>query len=49
MWTTLIVAHKVQKKVFNFIKRSKEDFQKQISISESDLPVSKSVTHIPQR
>ena len=32
MWTILIVVQKVQKKVLNFIKRSKADFQKQVSI-----------------
>ena len=30
MWTILIVVHKVQKKVLNFIKRSKTGFQKHV-------------------
>ena len=36
-WTILIVVHNIQKKVLNFIKRSKVDFQEQVSISESGV------------
>ena len=36
MWKILIV---VQKKVWNFIKRSKVDFQKEVSVSGSGMPM----------
>ena len=39
MWTILIVVQKVQNKVFNFIKRSKADLQKQVSILRSGGPM----------
>ena len=39
MTTILIVLHKIQKKVLNLIKGSKADFQKQVSISGSDVPM----------
>ena len=39
MWTILIVVHKVQKKVLNF--GPKADFQKQLSISESGVPMTR--------
>ena len=39
MWSILIVAHKVRKKVLNFIKRSKADFQKHVSVSGSGVPL----------
>ena len=39
MWKILIVLHKVQKKVLNFIKMSKVDFQKEVSVSGSGVPM----------
>ena len=39
MWTILIVVQKVQKKALNFIKRSKADFHKQVSILGSGGPM----------
>ena len=43
MWTILLVVHKVRKKVLNFIKSSKTDFQRQVSLSENGAPVIQNV------
>ena len=43
MWTILLVVHKVQKKVLNFIKSSKTDFQRQVSLSENGAPMIQNV------
>ena len=43
MWTILLVVHKVRKKVLNFIKSSKADFQRQVSLSENGAPMIQNV------
>ena len=43
MWTILLVVHKVRKKVLNFIKSSKTDFQRQVSLSENGAPMIQNV------